>query len=149
MNNFWWLALIALAAGTCIPTQAGINARLSLWAGSPLLAATISFLVGTVLLAGVVLASRVPLPLLRSAAGEPWWLWSGGALGAFFVAVTIYLAPRLGATNMLACLLAGQMLAALALDHFGLLGYPLHSMSIGRVAGVLLLVAGVLMIRIF
>jgi transporter family-2 protein len=149
MNNFWWLALIALAAGTCIPTQAGINARLSLWAGSPLLAATISFLVGTVLLAGVVLASRVPLPLLRSVAGEPWWLWSGGALGAFFVAVTIYLAPRLGATNMLACLLAGQMLAALALDHFGLLGYPLHSLSIGRVAGVLLLVAGVLMIRIF
>jgi transporter family-2 protein len=149
MNNFWWLALIALAAGTCIPTQAGINARLSLWTGSPLLAAAISFLVGTLILAGAVLASRVPLPLLRSAAGEPWWLWSGGALGAFFVAVTIYLAPRLGATNMLACLLAGQMLGALALDHFGLLGYPLHPLSIGRVAGVLLLVAGVLMIRIF
>jgi transporter family-2 protein len=149
MAHFWWLALLALAAGTCIPTQAGINARLSLWARSPILAATISFLVGTVVLTGYVLATRLPLPALRSAAAQPWWLWSGGVLGAFFVAVTIYLAPRLGATNMLAWVLAGQMLAALALDHFGLLGYPLHPLSLGRLAGIVLLIAGVLLIRIF
>jgi transporter family-2 protein len=149
MAHFWWLALLALAAGTCIPTQAGINARLSLWARSPALAATISFLVGTVVLTGYVLAARLPLPALRSAAAQPWWLWSGGVLGAFFVAVTIYLAPRLGATNMLAWVLAGQMLAAMTLDHFGLLGYPLHPLSLGRLAGIVLLIAGVLLIRIF
>ena len=149
MAHFWWLAVLALAAGTCIPTQAGINARLSLWARSPVLAATISFLVGTVVLTGYVLATRLPLPALRSAAAQPWWLWSGGVLGAFFVAVTIYLAPRLGATNMLAWVLAGQMLAAMALDHFGLLGYPLHPLSLGRLAGIILLIAGVLLIRIF
>jgi transporter family-2 protein len=149
MAHFWWLALLALAAGTCIPTQAGINARLSLWARSPVLAATISFLVGTVVLTGYVLAARLPLPALRSAAAQPWWLWSGGVLGAFFVAVTIYLAPRLGATNMLAWVLAGQMLAAMTLDHFGLLGYPLHPLSLGRLAGIVLLIAGVLLIRIF
>ena len=149
MVHFWWLVLLALAAGTCIPTQAGINARLSLWTRSPVLAATISFLVGSVVLGGYVLATRLPLPGLRSAAAQPWWLWSGGALGAFFVAVTIYLAPRLGATNMLAWLLAGQMLAAMTLDHFGLLGYPLHPMSLGRLVGIVLLVAGVLLIRIF
>jgi transporter family-2 protein len=149
MGHFWWLALLALVAGTCIPTQAGINARLSLWTRSPVLAATISFLVGTVVLSGYVLATRLPLPGLRSAAAQPWWLWSGGVLGAFFVAVTIYLAPRLGATNMLAWVLAGQMLAAMALDHFGLLGYPLHPLSLGRFAGIVLLVAGVLLIRIF
>jgi transporter family-2 protein len=149
MAHFWWLALLALAAGTCIPTQAGINARLSLWARSPILAATISFLVGTVALTGYVLTTRLPLPALRSAAAQPWWLWSGGVLGAFFVAVTIYLAPRLGATNMLAWVLAGQMLAAMALDHFGVLGYPLHPLSLGRLAGIVLLIAGVLLIRIF
>jgi transporter family-2 protein len=149
MAHFWWLALLALAAGTCIPTQAGINARLSLWARSAVLAATISFLVGTVVLTGYVLAARLPLPALRSAAAQPWWLWSGGVLGAFFVAVTIYLAPRLGATNMLAWVLAGQMLAAMTLDHFGLLGYPLHPLSLGRLAGIVLLIAGVLLIRIF
>lgn len=149
MSRFWLLAWLALVAGTCIPTQAGINARLSLWARSPVLAAGISFLVGTLALAGYLLASRFPLPPLRSAAEQPWWLWSGGVLGAFFVAVTIYLAPRLGAANMLAWVLTGQMTAAMFLDHFGLLGYPLHPFSAGRAAGVLLLVAGVLMIRIF
>jgi transporter family-2 protein len=50
---------------------------------------------------------------------------------------------------MLAWLLAGQMLAALLLDHFGLLGYPFHPLSLGRVAGVLLLMAGAYMVRIF
>jgi transporter family-2 protein len=149
VSRFWLLALLALAAGTCIPTQAGINARLSLWTRSPVLAAGISFLVGTLVLAGYLVAARLPLPPLRSVAEQPWWLWSGGVLGAFFVAVTIYLAPRLGATNMLAWVLAGQMSAALFLDHFGLLGYPLQPFSLGRAAGVLLLVAGVLMIRIF
>jgi bacterial/archaeal transporter family-2 protein len=143
------LVVLALAAGMCIPTQAGINARLSLWSHSPILAAAISFSVGTLVLIGYVLAARLALPPFGSLAEQPWWLWTGGLLGAFFVAVTIYLAPRLGATNMLAWVLAGQMLAALALDHFGLLGYPLHPLSLGRTAGVLLLVAGVLMIRIF
>jgi transporter family-2 protein len=140
---------LALLAGICIPTQAGINAHLSLWARSPILAAGISFLVGTLVLAGFVLATRLPLPSLRSATVQPWWLWTGGALGAFFVAVTIYLAPRLGATSMLALVLAGQMLAALVFDHFGLLGYPVHLFSPGRAVGVLLLIAGALLIRIF
>lgn len=149
MTNPWILFLLALLAGACIPTQAGINARLSLLTRSPVLAAAISFLVGTLVLLGYVLASRLPLPEWRSAAAQPWWLWSGGALGAFFVATTIYLAPRLGATSMLALILAGQMLAALALDHCGALGYPLHPLSCGRIAGVLLVVAGAYMVRAF
>jgi len=149
VTNPWLLALLALLAGLCIPTQAGINARLSLWTRSPVLAATISFLVGTIVLLAYVLASRLPLPDWRSAIEQPCWLWSGGALGAFFVAVTIYLAPRLGATSMLAWILAGQMLAALALDHYGLLGYPLQALSLGRMVGVLLVVTGAFMVRIF
>ena len=149
MSHFWLLALFALAAGICIPTQAGINTQLSLWTRSPVLAATISFLIGSLVLLGYALAVRLPLPAWRSAVEQPWWLWSGGILGAFFVAVTIYLAPRLGATNMLAWVLAGQMLAALALDHFGALGYPLHPLSLGRAVGVLLLIAGAFMVRAF
>lgn len=149
MSHFWLLALFALAAGICIPTQAGINTQLSLWTRSPVLAATISFLIGTTVLLGYVLAMRLPLPAWRSAVEQPWWLWSGGVLGAFFVAVTIYLAPRLGATNMLAWVLAGQMLAALTLDHFGALGYPLHPLSLGRAVGILLLIGGAFMVRAF
>ena len=147
MTRFWLLALLALAAGVCIPTQAGINAQLSVWTRSPILAATISFAVGTLVLGIYCLTTRLPLPTIGTATIQPWWIWVGGALGAFFVAVTIYLAPRLGATSMLAFLLAGQMTASLILDHFGLLSFPVHPINWNRILGVILLAAGVLLIR--
>lgn len=146
-TRLWTLALLALAAGVCIPTQAGINAQLSLWARTPVLAATISFAVGTLALVLYSFVTRMPLPALSTVSTTPWWIWSGGLLGAFFVATTIYLAPRLGATTMLAWLLAGQMIASLILDHYGWLGFPVQPISWSRVLGILLLVAGALLIR--
>jgi transporter family-2 protein len=148
-NSSLFYVLLALAAGLCLPTQAGINAQLNLWARSPVLTAAISFAVGTAVLVVYALLQRLSLPPLAEAAGRPWWIWTGGALGAFFVAVAVVLVPRLGATTMLALILAGQMGGSLLLDHFGLLGYPLHPVSAGRLLGVALLAAGVVLIRLF
>lgn len=139
--------LLALVAGICLPTQAGINAQLGQWTRSPVLAALISFAVGTLTLLIYALVTRAPLPPLASVGTQPWWLWSGGLLGAFFVAVAVILVPKLGATTMLAVVLAGQLLASLIYDHFGLLGFPIHPISAGRLIGVFLLGAGVLLIR--
>lgn len=150
MNAAIFFILLALIAGLTIPTQAGINAQLSAqWARSPILAATVSFFVGTVGLMVYVLLTRIPLPPIADLGRSPWWLWCGGLLGAFFVSATIFLAPKLGATTMTALILAGQMSAALYLDHFGFLGYPEHAVSPGRIAGVLLIAGGVAMVRIF
>ena len=150
MNATLLFILLALIAGLTIPTQAGINAQLSAqWARSPILAATVSFFVGTVGLMVYVLLTRIPLPPVADLGRSPWWLWCGGLLGAFFVSATIFLAPKLGATTMTALILAGQMSAALYLDHFGFLGYPEHAVSPGRIAGVLLIAGGVAMVRIF
>ena len=63
------------------------------------------------------------------------------------MATTIYLAPRLGATSMLAWLLAGQMLASLLLDHYGWLGFPEQPINWTRLLGVSLLIAGALLVR--
>jgi transporter family-2 protein len=147
MTPYWILAGLALLAGLCIPTQAGINVLLSDWTRSPVLAATISFAVGTLALLGFSLSTGEQLPSLATAAKQPLWIWSGGLLGAFFVAVTIFLAPRLGATVMLAWLLAGQMVASLILDHYGWLGFPIQPFSTMRLCGVALLCAGVILIR--
>ena len=140
---------MALVAGLSVPTQAGINAQLGLWTRSPVLASTISFAVGTLTLVIYSAVTRIPLPSLAAIGGHPWWIWTGGTLGAFFVTTTIILVPKLGATTMVALILAGQMVASLLLDHFGLLGYPLHPISLGRVAGVLLLCAGVWLIKYY
>ena len=150
MNATLIFIMLALVAGLTIPTQAGINAQLSAnWAGSPILAATISFFVGTVGLILFVSLTRIPLPAVAEIGRSPWWIWCGGLLGAFFVSTTIFLAPKLGATTMTALILAGQMSASLYLDHFGYLGYPEHAASPGRIAGIVLIATGVAMVRIF
>ncbi|ORJ62953.1 DMT family transporter [Geothermobacter hydrogeniphilus] len=141
--------LMALAAGISIPTQAGINAQLNLFTRSPVLAATVSFAVGTLTLVVYALLARTPLPSPASLSGHPWWIWTGGILGAFFVASTVVLAPRLGASTMVVLVLAGQMIASLLLDHYGWLGYPVHPVSVGRIAGVALVCIGVVLVRWF
>jgi len=141
--------LLALAAGWCLPTQAGINARLGLATGSALLAATVSFAVGTLALLLYSGALRIPLPGGAQLAALPWWAWSGGFLGAFFVAATIVLAPQLGATTMVALIIAGQMSASLVLDHFGWLGYQLHPVNPWRLLGIALIAAGVALVHRF
>lgn len=144
-----WFILMALLAGISVPTQAGINAQLGLWTRSPTIAAAISFVVGTLALIVYILVTRIPLPSLTTIGGHPWWIWIGGCLGAFFVTSTIILVPKLGAATMVALILAGQMFASLLFDHFGLLGYPLHPASLGRIVGVVLLCAGIWMIKYF
>jgi transporter family-2 protein len=141
--------LIALIAGACAPTQAGINSQLRIWTHDPVLAAMISFLVGTLALAVYVLVLRVPFPPIKTAAELPVWMWSGGFLGAFLVVVSIVLAPKIGAANLMAFMIAGQMVSGIFLDHFGLVGYEIHPTNVWRLVGVALLVAGVILIKKF
>jgi len=149
MNGIIFYILLALAAGFCLPTQAGINAQLNLWTRSPVLAATISFAVGTLALILYAVVTRISMPSLQDASGHPWWIWTGGLLGAFFVAATVILVPRLGATSMLGLILAGQLIASLVLDHFGLLGYAVQPITPGRLLGVAFLAAGVVLVRLY
>ena len=138
---------IVFAAGALIATQAGVNSQLTRAVGHPVLAATISFVVGT---AALLLGSVTVMGSwtgVATAAQAPWWVWSGGLLGAVFVVTMAWLAPTLGAATMLSVAIAGQMTCALVLDHFALVGFPQRSMSPGRALGAALLVAGVVLIR--
>lgn len=145
----WPYLLFAVIAGAMIPFQAGINAQLARWVGSPISSALVSFLVGTVALAIVVLIQRKPLPSLSKLAGAPWWIWIGGLLGAFYVAGSIFSAPKLGAVMLIAAVVAGQSFASLIIDQFGWVGFKEHDISPGRIAGMLLVASGVALVRIF
>ncbi|TVU67297.1 DMT family transporter [Cobetia crustatorum] len=141
------MILMAIAAGAMMPIQAGVNSTLALQTHSSTMAAMISFVVGSIALAGVVMAMRLPIPAMGALKVAPWWSWTGGLLGAFFVAASVILVPKLGAATMMATFLAGQLTASVILDHFGWATFPQHDLSPGRVAGVLLLFAGVYLIR--
>ena len=141
------LVLVAIVLGMLLSAQAGVNAQLRVGLGHPLVAATASFLVGTVALMLVTLFSRVTLPAGSDAARVPWWAWTGGLLGALYIAASVVLAPRLGAAVLIASIVAGQLAAALVLDHFGLLGFAKQSVTTTRGIGALLLFAGVYLIQ--
>jgi transporter family-2 protein len=140
------LVVVALLAGAVLPMQAAINAQLRYAVGSAVLAALISFTVGTLSLFAYALVVRTPLPDGRLMTQAPWWVWSGGVLGAAYVFAAVVVTPRLGVAALLGLALAGQSIAALIMDHYGLLGLVVRPLSGARVLGVLFLAVGVVLI---
>ena len=146
-----WLLLlpVALAAGMAAPTQFAINSQLRQVVGGPVLAAALSFLVGTVVLFATTAVVRRSLPELGSIMNAPWWMWLGGLLGAFFVCASTILTPRLGAATTVGLFLAGQVIASIAIDHFGLLGVTVQPATMPRLLGALLIIIGVAIVQRF
>jgi transporter family-2 protein len=141
------LALLgALLAGALITIQTGSNTRLKEALGHPLPAIVVSSLVGVVLLAVVTVAARVPLPSLDRVAGAPWTAWIGGLLGAAYAVTVVILARGLGAATLTALVVSGQLICSVVLDHYGLLGFEVRMIGIGRLAGCALLLAGTFLI---
>lgn len=149
MSNTYLYLLIALAAGAMMPTQAGTNNKMATVVGSPILAALISFAVGTVALFAYALLSGETLASLVEAKNAPPVAWIGGFLGAFFVAVAVILVPRIGVAMTFSLIIAGQMIVTLIIDHFGLLGVPVKEVSLARLGGIMLITVGVILIRRF
>jgi transporter family-2 protein len=145
----WLYLLFAVAAGAMLPFQFGINAQLSNWVDSPIRAAFISFLVGTIGLLILSAFVRKPLPSLARLGDVPWWVWIGGLLGAFYVAGSIVTAPKLGAVTLAAAIVFGQTLASVLVDQFGWVGFKEQHASPGRLVGVLLVATGVVLVRAF
>jgi len=139
--------ILAVAAGVSLVVQQALNANLRYALNSAAWSGFISYLVGVICMAAFALALRDPIPSATVAARIPWWAWSGGLFGAIFIALAIFLIPKLGAATFIALLVAGQMLCSLAFDHFGLLGIPVHPASLVRLAGAAFLILGVVLIR--
>ncbi|MNP36100.1 hypothetical protein D3C76_1294640 [compost metagenome] len=87
------------------------------------------------------------LPTLDALKGLSWWQWSGGLLGAVFIATAAFAGPRIGALLFMVLVLAGQLSMALMLDHFGWAGYREASISPGKLAGLALIIGGIWLIR--
>jgi transporter family-2 protein len=138
--------LLAFLTGIAISIQAGVNANLRQILGNPVLAAAVSFGSGFLSLAIALLVMRVPLPALDTIRQVSWWKWTGGIIGAIYVTTVIISVPRIGTANLVSLSVAGQLLAAVVLDHYGLLGFAQHPANTWRLLGLLLIVGGVLLV---
>ena len=136
------LAIVAI--GAIIPLQGLVNARLATALHGPVMAAFVSFLVGSVVLGTWLLVARTPWGAVPDAR-FPAWIWIGGLLGAIYVAVFTLLIPRVGAAAAICLAVFGQVIASLALDHFGVLQAQ-RPADWTRVAGALLVLLGVLLV---
>ena len=145
MSGF--LAAFVIVMGAGLSLQPLLNARIAGLAGSPLYGALFSVTVSTLTLAAIVIVSRLDMPNARALATAPWWMWSGGLIGAFVVLSALMATPRLGAATTVALFIAGQLAASLLIDRLGILGVPVRELSALRLLGVGCLMAGVLLIR--
>ncbi|WDZ80678.1 DMT family transporter (plasmid) [Ensifer adhaerens] len=136
---------LALVAGGLLAVQAGANAQLSKAVGSPFAATTLQLAIGTGLLFLVALFTGT-LAVLGAIPQAEWWHLIGGTASAVYVVSTIVLFPRLGAVVSVGLFIAGQMLASLALDGFGLLGVTQTGLRAGAAAGTLVVLLGVGMV---
>ncbi|MGV8918805.1 MAG: DMT family transporter [Pseudomonas sp.] len=139
---------LAIAAGAMLPLQAVVNARLGRAIGGPLWAAALSALVVAAVLACLALASGKPWPRVSQMAGLPWWACIGGLCGAVVLSATTAVAPRIGAAYMIALVMVGQVITAMALDRLGWLEMAVQPFSLQRLAATGLLVTGAVLMSV-
>lgn len=140
---YYFFLLLALLTGMAMSVQTAINSNLRLSLNNPVLASLISFGSGflTLLIVFVSMGNQWPtLAVLRSL---PWWKYMGGLIGAVYVTSVILAAPRIGTANLVSLSVAGQLMAAVVLDHYGLLGLAHHPANAWRLLGIGLILAGV------
>ncbi len=137
--------LLAIAAGCFVGLQAPVNARLGRQVGA-LQAATVSFTIGTLALILVASLSSGGLSSIGSVGRAPWWALIGGVLGAFYVTVALLTVRTLGLSGLTAIVVTGQLVIAVVVDRFGLLGIAKQQIGASRIIGLMLLIAGVVLV---
>jgi bacterial/archaeal transporter family-2 protein len=136
--------LLTAGAGGLIALQAPINAGLGKSTGS-LPAALVSFAIGTIALAAIVVLSG-KAGGLSSTFDVSWYYLLGGLLGAVYVANALIAVTAIGAGGVAAATITGQLTFSVVIDRFGLFGLDQVPLSPERVAGIVLLLAGTVLI---
>jgi bacterial/archaeal transporter family-2 protein len=149
VNGYLLFIVLALLAGMAVPVQATLNSRLSDSLGSPIVGAFYAMAIGAIVLFIVMLLSGASFANLSTLRQTPWIFWVGGFFGAFFVASMAITVPKIGVGLALALTVAGQMLLAIVIDHFGWMEMEQKTISVWRVVGAALITVGVILIKRF
>jgi transporter family-2 protein len=149
-GNVGWIVL-ALLAGAVLPIQGAVNALLRADLRAPFAVGATSFMVATMAMTLVLLIAlsmdQAPKPSVGKLPEMPWWGWLGGIAGAIYVTTVFTAIPVIGASAAVGFTVAGQQIASVLVDRYGWLRLPRRPVSGLRLAGVLLLLAGVALIK--
>ena len=131
------MSLAVIVSRRLAAMTAAVGARI----GSPAGAALGLFLVA--FLAPAVIGPATGAGALKALSAQPKYLYLAGLLVAFYVLSITFVAPHFGVGNAVFFVLLGQLVAAAAIDHFGLFGAQTAPLSFSRAAGIALMAAGV------
>ncbi|OTG84874.1 DMT family transporter [Acinetobacter sp. ANC 4648] len=144
-SQFFILIPLAMGIGIAMAFQTALNAQLREYLYSPLQAALLSFLVGTIVLAILVFFQQGQKPNLETLIHIPWFLWLGGCLGVYAISTSIFTAPKLGLLTLSGLIIFGQIVMSMIFDQFGLLGVEKTPISWSRFFGAIVIFSGVLL----
>lgn len=143
--------VIGVFAGMAAAMQASVNGRLGAVLGSPLLSAQISFYIGLSALVLIVWLTKSPVRTIQQAFQVPlkkYWIFLGGALGAFYVFGAAKLAPIIGTGHFVIYALFGQLVCSMLIDHLGLFHAPVKHVSKGKLFGLIIMLIGIVLLKL-
>ena len=140
--------VLTLIVGGLMPVQAILNTRLGRQIGGPLMASLMSFSVGLIclLILNFCINASAIMQLRNSAAG-PWYIWMGGVIGAIFVGYITWVNQQQGIALTFALAVSGQMFLSLLIDHYGLFGAAIRTITLEKIIGVALIICGIVLIK--
>jgi transporter family-2 protein len=144
-----WLYPIILFAGVLQAWGPPMNNALKKALVNPWLSSLVSFLPIIAALGVVWICLPKPMPSTDSLSQMPWWAPLGGLIGAFAVVAGLLFVGKVGAGAFAGLTITANILMSLVIDKFGLFGMETHALSLGRMAGAALMVAGIALISYF
>jgi transporter family-2 protein len=144
-----WLYLFILGAGVLQAAGAVMNAQLRCYLVNAWLASFVSFVLIAFFFASMFAILPRPLPTVQNLSDMPWWTPLGGLAGAFAVFAGLTLIDKVGAGTVNGLIITANILASIAIDHFGLLNTPVHTASIWRILGGALMATGITLVTKF
>lgn len=143
MNNGFSWAMLALVAGAFIPVTAALSGSLGRAIGNPQFAAlvVISGAFAMVLAYTVSTGAAAP-PANLARTVTPLQMAAGFGIAFYLLAITV-VAPRLGVGTAVMLVVAAQIASSAVIDNFGLFGAPHKPVGLWRLAGLAVMMAGV------
>ncbi|GAA6114255.1 DMT family transporter [Apilactobacillus apinorum] len=143
--------ILGIVAGMFQASQAPVNGHLGVVLNSPIHAAFISFLVGTIIL--FIITGCVDHSYKKTfdaiGSGNPWWIWLGGVLGAIFVLTNAFLSPQIGAGTTIVLVLLGNLFGSILVDKYGLLNSPKKPVGAMKYIGLIVMLIAVSIIKLY
>lgn len=147
MNNYIYI-ILAVLSGTGLAVQIGLNTTLAK-VTSPLWTGFVVFATGALVMGMALIFTRSSIPDPNIVRQAPSYVWLTGLCGSLYVFTSIIASPRIGAGTLVIVVTVSKIIVSLYLDHCGFEGLPIHTLNAPRIMGMLLLIAGMLVVNKF